>query len=121
MILGEGVSVFAARPVSGRAYWFSSPADVLLVDPKTLGETIAFVRMPGVAFLSPILGQLRAVVCTTGSPASHLALVALQYGVPCIMGAELHEDLPDGTAVRLEMRAGRRARITAGAASRPPA
>jgi phosphohistidine swiveling domain-containing protein len=112
-VLGEGVSVFPAPSLTGRACWFSSPADVVLVDPQTLGQTVAFVRMPGVAFLAPILGKLRAVVCTTGSPASHLALVALQYGLPCIMYAELLDDVPDGTLVRLEMRSGRRARITA--------
>jgi phosphohistidine swiveling domain-containing protein len=112
-VLGEGISVFAAGSVTGEARWFSSPADVVLVDPAALDRTIAFVRMPGVAFLAPVLGRLGAVVCTAGSPASHLALVAIQYGLPCVMGARLHEEIPDGTPLRLEMRSGRRAKITA--------
>lgn len=109
--IGDGDSVFPSRTVTGSARWFETPADVVLADIDQLHETVAFVRQPGVAFLAPILGHLRGVVCTIGSVNSHLALVALQYGLPCIMGADLREPVEDGTQVELEMHADRRGRI----------
>jgi phosphoenolpyruvate-protein kinase (PTS system EI component) len=54
-------------------------------------------------FLSPILAEVKAVVCTAGSLESHLALLAREFEMPCIMGARLDVVLSDGDDVVLDL------------------
>lgn len=100
---GHGSNLFATREVNGTARWFLNPADVLSVDAADLPGTIAFVRKGGTTFLAPILPDLGAVVCTAGSTESHLAILARDYGIPCVMGAELSADIEDGDDITLHL------------------
>lgn len=68
-----GVNLFTAGEVRGVARWFTDTSDVLSIDDDDLEETIAFVSKGGMAFLSPILPDLKGIVCTAGSRESHLA------------------------------------------------
>ncbi|MGH9022859.1 MAG: PEP-utilizing enzyme, partial [Acidimicrobiia bacterium] len=97
----------------GTARWFSQPADVLAADESELDGLVAFVAMSGLTFLSPIAPDLRGIVCTSGSPESHLAILARELAVPCIMGAELTAPVTDGQRVRLELTTDGTARIWA--------
>jgi signal transduction protein with GAF and PtsI domain len=54
-------------------------------------------------FLSPILAELKAVVCTAGSLESHLAILAREFEIPCVMGAELLADIADGEEIILDL------------------
>lgn len=101
--VGKGSNLFAAGQVSGSARWFHNPADVVGADEDELPGLIAFVGKGGMTFLSPILAEVKAVVCTAGSLESHLAILAREFEVPCVMGAELTADVADGDEVVLDL------------------
>jgi len=54
-------------------------------------------------FLSPILPDLRGIVCTAGSRESHLAILSRESDVPCVLAAELSGTVADGDTVVLDL------------------
>ena len=46
---------------------------------------VALVRDAGATFLAPIYHELTAVVCTSGTPRSHIGIVSREFQVPCVM------------------------------------
>jgi phosphohistidine swiveling domain-containing protein len=101
--VGTGVNLFAAGEVRGVARWFNDTSDVLSIDDDDLDETIAFVHKGGMTFLSPILPDLRGIVCTAGSRESHLAILSRESDVPCVLAAELTGEIKDGDTVVLDL------------------
>ncbi|MGW5518863.1 PEP-utilizing enzyme [Nocardia africana] len=98
---GTGVNLFATEDISGIARWFATTSDVLSIDDDDLENTVAFVHKGGMTFLSPILPDLKAIVCTAGSRESHLAILSRESAVPCVLAATLDIEIPDGAQVRL--------------------
>jgi phosphohistidine swiveling domain-containing protein len=96
--VGTGINLFAAGAVRGVARWFNDTSDVLSIDDDDLEETIAFVHKGGMTFLSPILPDLRGIVCTAGSRESHLAILSRESDVPCVLAAELTDEVADEVA-----------------------
>jgi phosphoenolpyruvate-protein kinase (PTS system EI component) len=62
-------------------------------------------------FLSPILPDLKGIVCTAGSRESHLAILSRESDVPCVLGAELTGTVSDGDTVVLDLSDARTARL----------
>jgi phosphohistidine swiveling domain-containing protein len=112
--IGTGLNLFAAGEVRGVARWFHDTADVLSIDEDDLAETIAFVNKGGMTFLSPILPDLRAIVCTAGSLQSHLAILSRESDVPCVLAAELTGEVADGDLVVLDLSDPQTARVALG-------
>ncbi|BAH51228.1 hypothetical protein ROP_29810 [Rhodococcus opacus B4] len=113
--VGTGVNLFAAGEVRGTARWFNDTADVLSIDDDDLEETIAFVSKGGMTFLSPILPDLRAIVCTAGSRESHLAILCRESDVPCVLAADLTGEVADGDTVVLDLSDTQTARVAVAA------
>lgn len=109
--VGTGENLFVAGEVVGVARWFHSPADVLAADDDELPGLIAFVAKGGVTFMSPILADLAAVVCTAGTLESHLALVSRECDVPCVMGVELDTPVENGARISLDLSDGSVGRV----------
>ncbi|MCE3551422.1 hypothetical protein LWC33_08145 [Pseudonocardia sp. RS11V-5] len=101
--VGTGVTLFTAGEVRGTARWFHDTSDVLSIDDDDLEETIAFVNKGGMTFLSPILPDLKAIVCTAGSRESHLAILSRESDVPCVLAAQLSGEIADGDTVVLDL------------------
>ena len=101
-VIGKGVPAYPFGRTGGTLRNFRSPEDVIDAIDDDLETTIALVEAGGTTFLSPVLGRLAGVVCRTGTLRSHLAIVAREFEVPCILGAELPDLLPDGTSLVLE-------------------
>jgi len=101
--VGAGTNLFPAGQLHGSVRWFQNPGDVVSADHDELPNVIAFVSKGGMTFLSPILAEVKAVVCTAGSLESPLALLAREFEVPCVMGTELHIDVRDGDEVVLDL------------------
>lgn len=114
-LLGTGTNLFSAGHVTGTARWFIDTSDVLAVDDDEVEEIIAFVHKGGMTFLSPILPDLKAIVCTAGSPESHLAILSREAAVPCVVAAELSGEVLDDSEVTLDLTDARNARILQGA------
>ncbi|HEY1974867.1 MAG TPA: PEP-utilizing enzyme [Pseudonocardia sp.] len=101
--VGAGMNLFRAPSVTGMARWFHDTTDVLSIDDDDLEQTVAFVHKGGMTFLSPILPDLRGIVCTAGSRESHLAILCREADVPCVLAAELTGSVSDGDTVLLEL------------------
>ncbi|WP_027929025.1 PEP-utilizing enzyme [Amycolatopsis thermoflava] len=113
--VGTGINLFVAGEVRGTARWFYDTADVLSIDDDDLDDTIAFVNKGGMTFLSPILPDLRAIVCTAGSRESHLAILCRESDVPCVLAAELSTTVADGDTVVLDLADADAARVAVAA------
>ncbi len=77
--------MFDAAPVRGRWQAMESPDDVLALMDDGAEGVIALVRDAGATFLAPIFHELTAVVCTSGTPRSHIGIVSREFQVPCVM------------------------------------
>lgn len=110
--VGTGTNLFTAGQVSGVARWFNDTSDVLDIEDDDLESTIAFVHKGGMTFLSPILPDLRGIVCSAGSRESHLAILCREADVPCVIKAELSGSVSDGDTVTLDLTDPTTARIS---------
>jgi|SRR5581483_9222669 phosphohistidine swiveling domain-containing protein len=109
--VGTGMNLFTAGEVTGTARWFNDTSDVLDIDDDDLEDTIAFVHKGGMTFLSPILPDLRGIVCSAGSRESHLAILCRESDVPCVLQAQLSGSVSDGDTVSLDLTDAGTARI----------
>jgi signal transduction protein with GAF and PtsI domain len=95
--------VFDAAPVRGRFLAIESPDDVLALMDTGAEGVVALVRDAGATFLAPIYHELTAVICTGGTPRSHIGIVSREFQVPCVMGATFPGGEPAaGTEVELD-------------------
>lgn len=113
-IVGTGTNLFTAGQISGTARWFLDTTDVLAIDDDDLEDTIAFVNKGGMTFLSPILPDLRAIVCSAGSRESHLAILCREADVPCVVATELVGDVTDGEPITLDLSDAETAKVLRG-------
>jgi signal transduction protein with GAF and PtsI domain len=96
--LARGTKVFDHPPVTGRWKAMDGPDDVLeLMDTGAEG-VIALVRDCGATFLAPIFHELAGIVCTNGTPRSHIGIVSREFQVPCVMSAAFAGDEPPNDA-----------------------
>ena len=86
--------MFDAAPVRGRFLAIESPEDVLDLMDNGADGVVALVRDAGATFLAPIYHELTAVLCTSGTPRSHIGIVSREFQVPCIMGTVFVEGEP---------------------------
>jgi len=59
---------------------------------ERLDEVILLTDSASATAVVPLLAKVRAVVCRSGGMTSHLAIVSREFGLPCLMGAELPAD-----------------------------
>ena len=101
--VARGAKVFDAPPVRGPWKAMEGPEDVLAFMDAGASGVVALVREAGATFLAPIYHELAAVVCTNGTPRSHIGIVSREFGVPCVMGAVFDGDEPrDGDEVEVD-------------------
>ena len=107
-VVGRGIKVFDHAPVRGRWKALEGPDDVLALMDADRGATgvVALVREAGATFLAPIYHELAAVVCTNGTPSSHIGIVSREFHVPCVMAAVFDGEPLDGTEVEVDCAGG---------------
>jgi signal transduction protein with GAF and PtsI domain len=102
-IVGRGVKVFESPPVRGRWKVLDGPDEVLDLMSTGAEGVLALVRDAGATFLAPIYHELTGIVCTSGTPRSHIGIVSREFQVPCAMGCVFEDPEPeDGTEVELD-------------------
>lgn len=101
--IGTGQKVFNAPPVQGAWRVMHGPDDVLeLMDSGAQG-VVAVVRDAGATFLAPLYAELTAIVCTGGTPRSHIGIVSREYQLPCVMAAVFPDGEPsEGATVEID-------------------
>jgi signal transduction protein with GAF and PtsI domain len=101
--IARGTRVFDHGPVRGTLRVLETPLDVLDLMDTGADDVIALVRDAGATFLSPIFDELAGVICTGGTPRSHIGIVSREFQVPCVMSAAFGETEPtDGATVELD-------------------
>jgi len=101
--IGEGTKVFDAAAVRGSFRAIESPEDVLALMDTGADGVVALVRDAGATFLAPIYHELTAVICTGGTPRSHIGIVSREFQVPCVMACAFTGDEPaSGSEVELD-------------------
>ena len=102
LIVGTGDNVFQAADLDGTAR-FVGTVDVvmdMLINGVPEG-TIAIIDDSGGTLTAPILEDFAGVVCMGGTIRSHLGILTREYGIPCLMAAEL-DGLADGDRILVE-------------------
>lgn len=102
--IGAGTAVGAYAAVSGVARHVSGVEVVIELMGGDFSEMILLVPDASATNVGPLLADARGIVCTSGGPTSHLALVAREFGLACVMAATLERDLADldGETVAIE-------------------
>jgi signal transduction protein with GAF and PtsI domain len=101
--IARGDKVFDHSPVRGRWRRIESPDDVLALMDTGADGVVALVRDAGATFLAPIYHELTAVVCTSGTPRSHIGIVSREFQVPCVMSARFRDGEPeDGAEIEVD-------------------
>ena len=101
--VGRGMKVIESAPVRGRCQALSGPPDVVqLMDDGATG-VVAVIKDAGATFLAPLYHELTAVVCTSGTPRSHIGIVTREFQLPCVVSAEFPGGVPaDGTEIEVD-------------------
>ena len=101
--IGRGAKVFDHAPVRGRARRLNGPDDVLELMDSSADGIVALVKDAGATFLTPLYDELTAIVCTGGTPRSHIGIVSREFQVPCVMGTAFVSDQPvDGEELEVD-------------------
>jgi hypothetical protein len=103
LIVGTGDNVFQAKQdVEGTARFISDVERVMEMLTEGVPDgTVAVIDDSGGTLTAPILGHFTAVVCLGGTVRSHLGILTREYGVPCLMNAQL-DGLSEGDQVVVE-------------------
>jgi phosphohistidine swiveling domain-containing protein len=101
-VVGTGL-VVSGSECTGIGRQANEPEQVfaLLRDPA-LEETILLVDSPSATALVPLLAKVKGIVCSGGGMTSHLAIVSREFGLPCLMAADVGEMAAlDGETIRI--------------------
>jgi phosphohistidine swiveling domain-containing protein len=100
--VGQGKAIWDGEPYVGTVREVATSADALDLLDNPLDDLIVLCHSGGATSLAPLFGDIRGVICTTGSEGAHLAILSRDFGIPCIVGADLGGAELDGRRVRLE-------------------
>jgi phosphohistidine swiveling domain-containing protein len=102
LVVGTGDNVFQADDIVGTARFIGTVEVVMDMLLNGVPEgTIAVIDDSGGTLTAPILEGFTGVVCMGGTIRSHLGILTREYGIPCLMAAEL-DGLQDGDTVSVE-------------------
>jgi len=104
-IVGAGVRVGSSSSITGIGRYVDGIPAVLMLMSEDVSESILIVNDAGATGIAPLLPDARAVICTSGGPTSHLALVAKEYDVGCVMSARLERAPASLNGLRLTIEA----------------
>jgi len=69
-----------------------SVADVLGLLKDDVSDVVLFTPTASATIMTPLFPRIKGLVCTTGGETSHVAIVAREFNLPCIMGSEIDYD-----------------------------
>ena len=101
--VARGAKVCDAAAVRGTWRVLNGPDDILgLMDTGAEG-VVALVRDAGATFLAPIYHEVTAVICTSGTPRSHIGIMCREFQVPCVTATVFDQAEPEaGTEVEVD-------------------
>ena len=97
--IGQGM-LTSGGECSGTLRVVDTIQDVLRLMKGDLSDVILYMKAASVTTATPLFAKIRGVLCTTGGATSHLAIVAREFDLPCVMACQIDGDHPgDGQTV----------------------
>lgn len=100
-LAGRGVPTWDGSSAEGLVFEVSTPEDLLSLMDLEEPNVIILIHTAGASMLAPLFSDLTGIICTTGGLGSHVAILSREFGVPCVVSAELHAGVA-GRQVRLQ-------------------
>jgi len=91
--IGQG-NVTSGSDCQGVLRVVESVEDVLRLMKEDISGTILLTPTASATIMTPLFPRIKGVVCTTGGATSHVAIVAREFDLACIMGVQF--DLQGG-------------------------
>ncbi len=89
--IGRGMLTSGSQ-CKGTLRVIESVQDVLKLMKTDVSDVIVFTRSASATTVTPLFARIKGIVCTGGGATSHLAIVAREFDVPCVMGSEIEFD-----------------------------
>ena len=92
---GDPISFPPVAEVRGTAAVLLELGDAIALlgePPEVLSATILWIAEPVVTIVAPVMEHVAAILCATGGPASHVAIVARELGLACVMHCVLEDE-----------------------------
>lgn len=103
--VGSGTATSFPDPVEGPLVEVTGPEDVLSVIERVGGEgwepPIVLIYEAGGTTVGPLFGDIAGVISTKGTLGAHVALLAKEYGCPCLVGAHLEGEAASVGRIRI--------------------
>ena len=97
--IGQGM-LTSGGECTGTLRAVDSIQDVLRLMKGDLSDVILYMKTASATTATPLFAKIKGILCTAGGATSHLAIVAREFDLPCIMACEIHGDPPlDGRTV----------------------
>jgi len=99
--IGQG-NVTSGKGCKGVLRVVESVADVMRLLKEDLSNVILMTPTASATIMTPLFPRIIGVICTSGGPTSHVAIVAREFDLDCVMGVEFSQDVAlDGCAVEI--------------------
>lgn len=104
--LGSGRLVSAGEQTEdggGRFVALVDVEDLMAVMDDGDDDLVAYVESPNVTMIAPVSQRLVGIICLTGDELAHIAIVARELGVPCLVESKLTKPIEElrGARVRI--------------------
>jgi phosphoenolpyruvate-protein kinase (PTS system EI component) len=99
-VIGRGTPAWDGDGAEGVVFNVSTPDDLMSLMDLEESEVIILIHTAGASMLAPLFSDLTGIICTTGGPGSHVAILSREFGVPCLVDARLESEIV-GRRVRL--------------------
>jgi len=89
--IGQG-NVTSGSGCEGVLRVVESVEDVLRLLKEDISETILLTPTASATIMTPLFPRIKGVICSTGGATSHVAIVAREFDLPCIMGVQFEPE-----------------------------
>lgn len=86
--IGQG-TLTSGRASEGTIRLVETVPDVLRLMKTDLSDAILLTTAASATAVIPLFSLVKGVICTSGGATSHLAIVAREFDLPCIMGSQI--------------------------------
>jgi phosphoenolpyruvate synthase/pyruvate phosphate dikinase len=102
--IGRGTMVGGGAGAEGTFETLLEVDDLLTLMGSERTGIVAFLEHPNVTMVGPLYDLLAAIVCKHGDASAHVAIVARELAIPCLVRTTLDRDPLElrGQKVRLE-------------------
>ncbi len=105
-LLGSGMATAFGAPKEGRLYEITGAQEALALLHRLTAEgggdeAIILVHEAGGTTVGPLFEEIGAVLSTAGTLGAHIALLAKEYGCPCIVGLKFDHQPAEASWLRI--------------------